>query len=156
MSVLLFSEGNMPFIATDARYFTGDGTLSAMASARSMNALLEHWAHGDSSADAVHRLCGPHHSVRLRHCGAHRQRRFHGMGEPLDALPHVLVAAFGRRHRAGRRVAYVVLGWGGYWGWDPVENASLLPWLVGVALIHSFTVYRQRGAFKRWACSAPA
>lgn len=47
--------------------------------------------------------------------------------------------------------AYVVLGWGGYWGWDPVENASLLPWLVGVALIHSFTVYRQRGAFKRWS-----
>ena len=47
--------------------------------------------------------------------------------------------------------AYVVLGWGGYWGWDPVENASLLSWLVGVALIHTFTVYRQRGAFKRWA-----
>ena len=46
--------------------------------------------------------------------------------------------------------AYVVLGWGGYWGWDPVENASLLSWLVGVALIHTFTVYRQRGAFKRW------
>ena len=44
-----------------------------------------------------------------------------------------------------------VLGWGGYWGWDPVENASLLSWLVGVALIHSFTVYRQRGAFKRWS-----
>ena len=47
--------------------------------------------------------------------------------------------------------AYVVLGWGGYWGWDPVENASLLPWLVGVALIHSFTIYRKRGAFKRWS-----
>ena len=47
--------------------------------------------------------------------------------------------------------AYVVLGWGGYWGWDPVENASLLSWIVGVALIHSFTVYRQRGAFKRWS-----
>ena len=47
--------------------------------------------------------------------------------------------------------AYVVLGWGGYWGWDAVENASLLSWLVGVALIHSFTVYRQRGAFKRWS-----
>ena len=38
-----------------------------------------------------------------------------------------------------------------YWGWDAVENASLLSWLVGVALIHSFTVYRQRGAFKRWS-----
>ena len=54
--------------------------------------------------------------------------------------------------------AYVVLGWGGYWGWDPVENASLLSWLVCVALVHTFTVYRQRGAFKRWAvmCSCLA
>ncbi|MDP2233162.1 MAG: cytochrome c biogenesis protein CcsA [Actinomycetota bacterium] len=47
--------------------------------------------------------------------------------------------------------AYVVLGWGGYWAWDPVENASLLPWLTGVGLLHSFTVYRRRDGFKKWA-----
>jgi cytochrome c-type biogenesis protein CcmF len=47
--------------------------------------------------------------------------------------------------------AYVVLGWGGYWAWDPVENASLLPWLTGVGLLHSFTVYRRREGFKVWA-----
>jgi cytochrome c-type biogenesis protein CcmF len=47
--------------------------------------------------------------------------------------------------------AYVVLGWGGYWGWDPVENASLLPWLTGIALIHSMTVYKRRDGFKKWA-----
>ena len=47
--------------------------------------------------------------------------------------------------------AYTTLGWGGYWGWDPVENASLLPWLTGVALLHSFTIYRRREGFKRWA-----
>lgn len=47
--------------------------------------------------------------------------------------------------------AYVVLGWGGYWAWDPVENASLLPWLTGVGLLHSFTVYRRREGFKKWA-----
>ena len=47
--------------------------------------------------------------------------------------------------------AYTVLGWGGYWGWDPVENASLLSWLAAVALMHSFTLYRQRGTFKRWS-----
>jgi cytochrome c-type biogenesis protein CcmF len=47
--------------------------------------------------------------------------------------------------------AYVVLGWGGYWAWDPVENASLLPWLTGVGLLHSFTVYRRRNGFKGWA-----
>jgi cytochrome c-type biogenesis protein CcmF len=47
--------------------------------------------------------------------------------------------------------AYVVLGWGGYWAWDPVENASLIPWLTGVGLLHSFTIYRRRGGFKKWA-----
>jgi cytochrome c-type biogenesis protein CcmF len=52
--------------------------------------------------------------------------------------------------------AYVVLGWGGFWAWDPVENASLLPWLTGVGLIHSFTVYRRREGFKKWAVSMAA
>jgi len=47
--------------------------------------------------------------------------------------------------------AYVVLGWGGFWAWDPVENASLLPWLTGVGLLHSFTVYKRREGFKMWA-----
>jgi cytochrome c-type biogenesis protein CcmF len=51
----------------------------------------------------------------------------------------------------GAAWAYVVLGWGGYWGWDPVENASLLPWLGGAALLHSFHIYRARQSFKRWA-----
>ncbi len=49
--------------------------------------------------------------------------------------------------------AYVVLGWGGYWGWDPVENASILPWFVGTALLHTFAVYRKRGGMKIWAVS---
>lgn len=46
--------------------------------------------------------------------------------------------------------AYIELAFGGYWAWDPVENASLLPWLTGVALIHSMTVYRRREGFKAW------
>lgn len=46
--------------------------------------------------------------------------------------------------------AYRVLGWGGWWFWDPVENASFLPWLVGTALIHSLAVTEKRGAFKGW------
>ncbi len=45
--------------------------------------------------------------------------------------------------------AYEVLGWGGYWGWDPVENASLIPWLTGTALLHGMIAERARGAFKR-------
>src|SRR6185503_1192552 len=42
------------------------------------------------------------------------------------------------------------LGWGGYWFWDPVENASFMPWLVGTALIHSLAVTEKRGLFKSW------
>ena len=44
--------------------------------------------------------------------------------------------------------AYVELGWGGYWAWDPVENASLLPWFTGTALLHTMVVQRSRGLFK--------
>lgn len=46
--------------------------------------------------------------------------------------------------------AYYELGWGGWWFWDPVENASLMPWLVTTALIHSFAVTEKRGVFKSW------
>ncbi|MES3675340.1 heme lyase CcmF/NrfE family subunit [Halomonas elongata] len=46
--------------------------------------------------------------------------------------------------------AYYELGWGGWWFWDPVENASLLPWLAGTALIHSLAVTEKRGSFKSW------
>jgi cytochrome c-type biogenesis protein CcmF len=46
--------------------------------------------------------------------------------------------------------AYYELGWGGWWFWDPVENASFMPWLVGTALIHSLAVSEKRGSFKAW------
>jgi cytochrome c-type biogenesis protein CcmF len=46
--------------------------------------------------------------------------------------------------------AYYELGWGGWWFWDPVENASFMPWLIGTALIHSLAVTEKRGAFKNW------
>ncbi len=46
--------------------------------------------------------------------------------------------------------AYYELGWGGWWFWDPVENASFMPWLAGTALIHSLAVTEKRGAFKNW------
>ncbi len=46
--------------------------------------------------------------------------------------------------------AYYELGWGGYWFWDPVENASFMPWLVGTALIHSLAATEKRGVFKSW------
>ncbi len=46
--------------------------------------------------------------------------------------------------------AYYELGWGGWWFWDPVENASFMPWLMGTALIHSLAVTEKRGSFKNW------
>jgi len=50
----------------------------------------------------------------------------------------------------GGRWAYDVLGWGGYWGWDPVENAAFLPWLMGTAFLHSVMVQERRGMLKVW------
>jgi cytochrome c-type biogenesis protein CcmF len=50
----------------------------------------------------------------------------------------------------GGRWAYEELGWGGYWAWDPVENAGLIPWFTGTAFLHSAIVQEQRGTMKRW------
>ncbi|MFN8530539.1 MAG: cytochrome c-type biogenesis CcmF C-terminal domain-containing protein [Anaerolineae bacterium] len=50
----------------------------------------------------------------------------------------------------GGRWAYDVLGWGGYWGWDPVENAAFLPWLIGTAYLHSVMIQEKRGMLKTW------
>lgn len=51
----------------------------------------------------------------------------------------------------GGEWAYVELGWGGYWAWDPVENASLLPWLVSTAYLHSIIIYERKGRLKIWS-----
>lgn len=50
----------------------------------------------------------------------------------------------------GSQWAYMELGWGGYWAWDPVENASFLPWLTGTAFLHSIIIQEQRGSLKVW------
>lgn len=53
----------------------------------------------------------------------------------------------------GGRWAYVELGWGGYWAWDPVENASLMPWLIGTAYLHSVMIQEKKGMLKIWNVS---
>src|SRR5918912_1828906 len=53
----------------------------------------------------------------------------------------------------GARWSYSELGWGGYWAWDPVENASLMPWLAGTAFIHSIMIQEKRGMLKVWNVS---
>lgn len=151
VGVLLFSASNNPFAASPDTLVNADGSLTAMGSLYGMNKLLEHWAMavhppalfigyagmtipfayalstmllGDDSDLWVRRVIGVTRFAWL----------FLGIGIGLGSV-----------------WAYVVLGWGGYWGWDPVENASLLSWLTCVALIHSLSAYRKHGAFKRWS-----
>lgn len=68
-----------------------------------------------------------------------------------NALPWVLFGAFslGAGLMLGGYWAYGVLGWGGWWGWDPVENSSLVPWIIGVALLHTMVVQKKTGKLAR-------
>jgi len=62
-------------------------------------------------------------------------------------------AALGLGNILGAQWAYVELGWGGYWGWDPVENSSFMPWLTGTAFLHSVMAQKRRGMLKMWSLS---
>src|SRR5574341_1508441 len=53
----------------------------------------------------------------------------------------------------GARWAYLVLGWGGYWAWDPVENAALMPWLTATAFLHTVQAQERHGLFAAWTVS---
>ena len=149
--VMLFDENNMPFIVTESQYYDTDGSLTVAAGLLGMNTLLEHWAmavhpptlflgYAAMTVPFAYALSALVVNDASR-AWVDRSTRFLLVGWLFLSIGIGLGAVW----------AYTVLGWGGYWGWDPVENASLLPWLMGVALIHSFTAYRQRGAFKRWA-----
>ena len=151
VGVLLFSESNMPFTVTPQKYYNADGSLTNAASMLGMNSLLEHWAmaiHPPTLFVGYAGLTIPF-AYAIAALIVNDPSREWVVRSQRYALFSWLFLGIGIG--LGAVWAYVVLGWGGYWGWDPVENASLLPWLVGVALIHSFTVYRQRGAFKRWS-----
>ena len=151
VGVMLFSESNMPFTATPSNYFTDSGELTASASLLGMNALLEHWAmavHPPTLFIGYAGLTVPF-AFALAALLVNDSSKTWVVRSQRYLIFSWLFLSVGIG--LGSIWAYVVLGWGGYWGWDAVENASLLSWLVGVALIHSFTVYRQRGAFKRWA-----
>ncbi|MCL1799651.1 MAG: cytochrome c biogenesis protein CcsA [Eggerthellaceae bacterium] len=151
IGVLLFSESNMPFTAMAAEHFNSAGELTGVAALWGMNVLLEHWAMSVHPPTLFIGYAGM--TIPFAYAVAALIVR-----DPSKAwvakCSRITVFSWlflGIGIGLGAVWAYVVLGWGGYWGWDPVENASLLPWLVGVGLIHSFTVYRNRGAFKRWS-----
>lgn len=151
VGVLMFSETNMPFTAMPAMYFDASGNLTNGAQIWGMNALLEHWAmaiHPPTTFIGYAGLTIPFAYAIAALIVNDSSKAWVERSSRYTIFSWLLL---GIGIGLGAVWAYVVLGWGGYWGWDPVENASLLSWLVGVALIHSFTVYRQRGAFKRWS-----
>ncbi|MFR1168231.1 MAG: cytochrome c biogenesis protein CcsA [Adlercreutzia equolifaciens] len=117
VSVLLFSEGNMPFIVTDSRYFGDDGTLSVMASARSMNALLEHWAmaiHPPTLFIGYAGLTIPFAYAISALIVNDDSTEWVNRSTPYLMFSWLLL---GIGIGLGAVWAYVVLGWGGYWGW---------------------------------------
>ncbi len=150
VGVLLFSEESMPFTVTPSKYYNSNGSLTSAASMLGMNSLLEHWAMAIHPPTLFVGYAGL--TIPFAYAIAALIVNDSSREWVVRAQRYALFAwlFLGIGIGLGSVWAYVVLGWGGYWGWDAVENASLLSWLVGVALIHSFTVYRQRGAFKRW------
>ncbi|MGN0073050.1 MAG: heme lyase CcmF/NrfE family subunit, partial [Coriobacteriales bacterium] len=151
LGVLLFSPENMPFALTDASYFNEDGSLTAAAQVHGMNSLLQHWAmaiHPPMLFLGYAGLTVPFaYAIAACICNEPSEQWVLRSKRYALAAWFFLTAGIG----LGAVWAYVVLGWGGYWGWDPVENASLLPWLMCVALVHSFTLYEKRGIFRCWA-----
>jgi len=151
VGVLMFSQPNQPFFPTAAEYLNSQGELLGAAKGWGMNMLLEHWAmvvHPPTLFVGYAGLTIPFAYAIAALLTGDSSKAWVEKSSRITMFSWLFL---GLGIGIGSVWAYVVLGWGGYWGWDPVENASLLPWLVGVALIHSFTVYRRRGAFKRWS-----
>ena len=151
VGVCLFSESNMPFTATPAQYFDAEGNLQGAALMWGLNPLLEHWAqaiHPPTLFVGYAGLTIPFAYAIAALIVNDPSKRWVERASRFAMFSWLLL---GIGIGLGSVWAYVVLGWGGYWGWDPVENASLLSWLVALALVHSFTVYRQRGQFRRWS-----
>jgi len=150
LAILTLDEGSRPFVPLGSEFLDAAGELMGNAALWRMNVLLEHWAM------AVHPP-----TLFIGYAGMTIPFAYAVAALIVDdpsrtwverASRYTLVSwlFLGVGIGLGAVWAYVVLGWGGYWGWDPVENASLLSWVIGVALIHSMTIYRTRDSFKRW------
>ena len=147
-AAMMFADANNPFKATPANMLGPNGELLANVA---MNPLLQHWAmilHPPTLFIGYAGLTIPFAFAMAALIVNDASKRW---VEIVDRITVFSWLFLGMGIGLGSIWAYVVLGWGGYWAWDPVENASLLPWLTGVGLIHSFTVYRRRDGFKRWA-----
>ncbi len=148
-AAMLFSEPNDPFKLTPPE-FLSNGQLIGQAAEWGMNPLLQHWAMILHPPTLFIGYAG----LTIAFAFAMAALITNDASKLwIDIVDRITVFAWlflGAGNGLGAIWAYVVLGWGGYWAWDPVENASLLPWLTGVGLIHSFTIYKRRDGFKRW------
>jgi len=150
-SIMIFSAQGMnnPFMATPAQYLA-NGQLVGAASAWRMSPPLQHWAmilHPPALFIGYAGLSVPlAYAFGALLVGDASDRWIRECDRTTIFAWLFLTAGIA----LGAIWAYVVLGWGGFWGWDPVENASILSWFVGVAMIHSFTIYRRKGNFKMW------
>ena len=116
-----------------------------------LNPLLRHFGmigHPPTTYLGFYRVC---HSLRICHCCVDEKRTASDQWIRTTrrwTLVAWIFLSIGLI--LGGRWAYDVLGWGGFWGWDPVENAMLMPWLTGTAFLHSVMMTEKRGMLKKW------
>lgn len=146
---LVFSASNNPFMPTAAQYLTADGGL--VSKIGGMNPLLMHWAmilHPPATFIGYAAMTLPFAYAMASLIIGDLSARWVELCDRLAVFGFIFLSI---GMGLGAVWAYVVLGWGGFWAWDAVENASLMSWLTCVAMIHSFTMYRKHGIFKRWS-----
>lgn len=154
-AVMVFSDVNNPFIATSLEYFV-NGKIAGAALSWGMSPILQHWAMIIHPPTLFIGYAGLTVPFAYAMAALIVNDSSDAWVKHVDRITIFSWLFLGAGIGLGAVWAYVVLGWGGYWGWDPVENASILPWFVGVAMIHSFTMYRRRNGFKRWAIMSSA
>jgi cytochrome c-type biogenesis protein CcmF len=145
----LFIEKNNPFVATPPGLV--DPTTGALLTSNAMNPLLQTWAmvlHPPTLFIGYAGLTVPFAFALAALITGDTSKEWVKLSDRITVFSWLLL---GIGIGLGSVWAYYELAFGGYWAWDPVENASLLPWLTGVGLLHSMTVYRRREGFKVWA-----
>jgi cytochrome c-type biogenesis protein CcmF len=150
LAIIMLAQGNQPFAPLPAEFLDASGNLTGAATLWGLNPLLEHWAMAIHPPTLFAGYAGM--TIPFAYAIATLVVNDPSRTWVERSSRYTLVSwlFLGIGIGLGAIWAYVELSFGGYWGWDPVENASLLPWGAAVALVHSMTNYRQRGTMKRW------